>query len=145
LPTVDYLRRFDHIGVAVRDVDRSLSIYRDVMGAKVTTYKQLGTTKDYTFTQIVLGGQRIELIEPVEGTQSFLTKFLEKRGEGLHHLTFQVNDILATANYLKSKGLKITDEFYEDPIWRTAFVSPKSSNGVLIQLYETEPSSIYDH
>lgn len=145
MPTDDHLRRFDHIGLAVRDVDRALAIYRDIMGATVTTYKQPGTTGDYTFTQFVLGGQRIELIEPVVGMQSFLTKFLEKKGEGLHHLTFQVDDILEATSYLKSKGLKITDEFYEDPIWRTAFVSPRSATGVLIQLYETQPGSIYDH
>lgn len=142
---MSFFKRFDHVGVAVRNVDSALTIYRDILGAKVTLYKEVGTTKDYTFTQFTLGEQRIELIEPVDGKQSFLTRFLETRGEGLHHLTFQVTNISEATEYLKAQGLRITDEFLEDPIWKTAFLSPRSTRGVLIQLYETTPGSLYDH
>ncbi len=142
---MSFFKRFDQVGVAVSNVDSALAIYRDILGARVTLYKVVGTTKDYTFTQFTLGGQRIELIEPIEGKQSFLTNFLETRGEGLHHLTFQVTNIKEATEQFKSKGLRITDEFLEDPIWRTAFISPRSSRGVLIQLYETTSGSLYDH
>jgi methylmalonyl-CoA/ethylmalonyl-CoA epimerase len=141
----DLFRQFDHVGIAVRNTDATLAVYRDILGGVVTTYKEIGTTKDYTFTQLVLGKQRIELLEPIGSVKSFLTKFLAKWGEGLHHLTFQVDDIKEAIEYLTLKGLKITDEFYEDPVWKTAFISPKSSSGVLIQLYETTPGSQYDH
>ncbi len=140
------LKRFDHVGMAVNDVDRALATYCDILGARKLIYKQIGTTADYTFTQVRLGGQTIEMIEPVKGKESFLTKFLRERGEGLHHLTFQVYDIRETIQYLKSKRVRIVDKFLEsDPLWQTAFISPKSSNGVLIQLYETEAGSQYDH
>src|SRR5579864_7119820 len=120
-------------------------IYRDILGGVVTTYKETGTTRDYTFTQFILGKQRIELLEPLGNDESFLTKFLAKWGEGLHHLTFQVDDVKTASDYLIGKGLKITNEFYEDPIWRTAFISPKSTSRVLIQFYETTQGSQYDH
>jgi methylmalonyl-CoA/ethylmalonyl-CoA epimerase len=140
------LKRFDHVGMAVKDVDRALATYCDILGAKKTIYKQMGTTADYTFTQVSLGGQTIEMIEPIEGKESFLTKFLKERGEGLHHLTFQVYNIVDAIQYLKKEGVRIVDEFLEkDPLWQTAFISPKSSNGVLIQLYETQAGSQYDH
>ncbi|MDA4112401.1 MAG: VOC family protein [Thaumarchaeota archaeon] len=139
------LEHFDHVGIAVWSTDKALQVYRDILGAKVTMYKEIGTSRDYTFTQFLLGNQRIELIEPIGQSDSFLTRFLNRWGEGMHHLTFQVKDIGRTSAYLKSKGLKITDELLEDPIWKTAFVSPNSTNGVLIQLYETQPGSIYDH
>jgi methylmalonyl-CoA/ethylmalonyl-CoA epimerase len=142
----DLLKHFDHVGLAVRDVDSSLKFYCDVLGARRLLYKEIGTSKDYTFTQISLGGQTIEFIEPVAGTKSFLTKFLAERGEGMHHLTFQVSDIKETINFLKSKNIRIVDEFLEvDPLWQTAFISPKSSSGVLIQLYQTVEGSKYDH
>jgi len=141
-----FIKRFDHIGVAVRSVDEALKLYRDILGGKVILYKLEGTTRDYTYTQFELGGQRIELIEPIEKAgASFLTKFLEERGEGLHHLTFQVDDILEAIKYLKANNIRIVDEFFEDPIWKVAFISPRNSNGILIQLYETQPSSPYDH
>jgi methylmalonyl-CoA/ethylmalonyl-CoA epimerase len=142
----DLLKRFDHVGLAVRDVDATLKIYHDILGGKLLLYKEIGTTDDYTFTQISLGSQTIEMIEPIKGTKSFLTKFLEEHGEGMHHLTFQVRDIKQAIAYLKGKGIRVVDEFLEvNPLWQTAFISPRSSSGVLIQLYETAPGSEYDH
>jgi methylmalonyl-CoA/ethylmalonyl-CoA epimerase len=141
----DFIKRFDHVGIAVRNVDEALKTYRDILGSKVLIYKEIGSTQDYMFTQISLGGQTMEMIEPLSDKESFLTKFLKERGEGLHHLTFQVYDIKQTIRFLKSKGIRIVDEFIEsDPLWRTAFISPRSSNGVLIQLYETIEGSQYD-
>ncbi len=140
------IKRFDHVGIAVKNVDAALKTYRDILGSRLLVYKEIGTTLDYTFTQVLLGNQRIEMIEPVHGKESFLTKFLRERGEGLHHLTFQVYNIGKTIKFLKSKEIRIVDEFIEaDPLWRTAFISPRSSNGVLIQLYETVKGSKYDH
>ncbi len=139
------IKRFDHVGIAVRDVDDVLKVYGDILGGRLSVYKELGTTSDYTFTQIELGGQKLEFISPIEGkTDSFLTRFLENHGEGLHHLTFQVADIKEATRLLRERGIRIVDEFYEDPIWRTAFVSPRSSRGVLIQLYDTIAGSRYD-
>jgi methylmalonyl-CoA/ethylmalonyl-CoA epimerase len=142
----DLFKHFDHVGLAVRNVDSSLKFYHDVLGAKLLLYKEIGTTKDYNFTQVELGGQTIEMIEPITGTESFLTKFLDERGEGLHHLTFQVENIKETIDFLKSKNVRIVDEFLEvDPLWQTAFISPRSSSGVLIQLYQTLKGSPYDN
>ncbi len=92
-----------------------------------------------------LESKGFELLEPISGRESFLTRFLSRWGEGLHHLTFQVENIQRARDYLTSQGLRTTDEFYEDPLWKTAFISPKSTSGVLIQLYETQPGSKYDH
>ena len=141
----ELFKRFDHVGIAVHNIDSALKIYRDILGGMITVYKEMGTTNDYLFTQFVLGKQRIELLEPLAGKESFLTRFLSRWGEGLHHLTFQVEDLRMARDFLTSQGLKITDEFYEDPLWKTAFISPNSSTGVLIQLYETIPGSKYDH
>jgi len=140
------IRRFDHAGIAVRDVDDVLKVYQDVLGAKMLGYKEMGTTSDYTFTQVELGGQKFEFISPIDNmSDNFLTRFIEKHGEGLHHLTFQVSDIRKAVDYLEERGVRIVDEFFEDPLWRTAFISPRSSRGVLIQLYDTTVGSRYDH
>jgi methylmalonyl-CoA/ethylmalonyl-CoA epimerase len=142
---LEIFKHFDHVGIAVRNTDSALKIYRDILGGVVLSYREIGTNGDYLFTQFTLGKQKFELIEPFEGKETFLTRFLAKWGEGIHHLTFQVNDVKAATDALQSKGLKVTDEFYEDPLWKTAFISPKSTSGVLIQLYETTPGSAYDH
>jgi methylmalonyl-CoA/ethylmalonyl-CoA epimerase len=139
------IKRFDHFGIAVRDVEDTLRVYNDVLGGKLLVYKEEGSTRDYTFTQIELCGLKIEFISPIEGkSESFLTKFIEKHGEGMHHLTFQVSNIAQATRYLRENGLRIVDEYYEDSLWRTAFISPRSARGVLIQLYETTAGSRYD-
>jgi methylmalonyl-CoA/ethylmalonyl-CoA epimerase len=130
------IKRFDHVGIAVENVDEALSFYQNILQAQVISYRKLSFSKDYTWTQFSLGSQLFELIEPVKKKPSFLTRFLEKYGEGLHHLTFEVENIKKAISILSSKNIRITDESFDDPAWQTAFISPRSSHGVLIQMYE---------
>ena len=139
------LKRFDHVGIAVWNTDDALLVYRDILGGELLRYKLKGTGGVYDFTQLELGRQKLEFIEPVaEMGESFLTKFLRTKGEGMHHLTFQVNNLADATSYLRDKGLRIVDESFQDPIWMTGFVSPRSARGVLIQIYETSRGSEYD-
>ena len=86
-----------------------------------------------------LRGLSIELLEPL-GANSFLHKFLEKRGEGMHHLTFDVPDCKAKTAELKEQGVRIVDEHQWSPTSYECFISPRSSHGVLIQLGSGYPT-----
>ncbi len=77
----------------------------------------------------------IELISSPD-PDSFVNRFIEKNGEGLHHVTLQVEDLLEAVDYLQSNGVKVVDVNTEDPHWKEAFISPKDSFGVLFQLAE---------
>jgi methylmalonyl-CoA/ethylmalonyl-CoA epimerase len=127
----------DHVGVAVKDLDDAVHLYRDVLGYKLEGIHTLTERK----TKVALlsgGGQtNVELLTPLDNG-STIAKFLETRGEGIHHFAMKVKDIEKALLELKSKGVTLIDE--QPKIGaagaKIAFVHPRSTKGVLIELCE---------
>jgi methylmalonyl-CoA/ethylmalonyl-CoA epimerase len=112
-------------------------LIRDVLGARYL----MGATESaqgFRWAQFQFpGGGIIELIEPV-GSGGFLNDFLNKRGEGLHHITLRVRDIATRARELEVAGWRPVKTNFENPAWKEAFIHPRDAHGVLIQLAESE-------
>jgi len=127
----------DHVGVAVKSLDEALKVYRDVLGFKLEGTHVL-TERKVKVAFLSSGGQtNVELLEPLSG-DSTIAKFLEIRGEGVHHFAMKVENIEAVlANYKKS-GVALIDETPKAGAGgaRIAFVHPKSTRGVLLELCE---------
>ena len=132
------LGKLDHIGIAVRSVAEARKFFEGVLGA---TFKHEGDNPQagYKLAIFDLNGLTLELLEPL-GATSFLHKFLEKRGEGMHHLTFNVPDTRGKVAELKTAGVRIVDETEWSPSTHEAFISPRSAHGVLIQLGNGYPT-----
>lgn len=129
--------RLDHIGIAVHSIDRARAFYEGVIGA---TFRFARTDRNGTFRFAVfdLGGFTIELIEPI-AADGFVAKYLEKHGEGVHHITLQTPNLTEKVAYLESRGVRVVDKHLDDSGFRDAFISPRSSCGVLFQLSDTRP------
>lgn len=130
------IRELDHVSIAVKSIEVALGLYRDVLGGRPV---EEGTSPQKGFRFLMLeypGGGKIELIEPV-GEDSFLHRFLQTRGEGLHHVTFKVYDIVACTEALSKAGYNTILHDFSDTTWREAFLHPKDTHGVLIQFAET--------
>ena len=129
--------RIDHVGIAVESIaDAERLLF--VLGAE----KVHAETTDETFTWATyrLGdASRFELLEPVDGTDSFLTDFLERRGPGPHHVTLEVTDLDAAVDALETADFP-TVEYREYDDWTEVFVSPRNPTGTLIQLMEYHDS-----
>jgi len=128
--------KIDHIGIATNDIEQMASIYRDALGLNVVETEEVASQK-VRVAMLPVGESRIELLEAT-AADSPISKFLARRGPGIHHLAFKVDDIRATLADLKSKGARLIDE---EP--RTgaggclvAFIHPSSTGGVLIELVE---------
>jgi methylmalonyl-CoA epimerase len=130
--------KLDHIGIAVRNMAEARKFFEDVLGARFM-YEAESERAGYRLAEFDLNGLTIELLEPF-GENSFLHKFLEKKGEGMHHLTFNVPDIKKKIGELKGQGVRIVDEIEWSPTSYEAFISPRSSHGVLIQLGSGYPT-----
>jgi methylmalonyl-CoA/ethylmalonyl-CoA epimerase len=125
----------DHVGVAVKSLDEAIKVYRDVLGFKLEGIHVLSERK-VRVAFISLGGQaKIELLEPL-GSDSAIAKFLESRGEGIHHFAVRVNDIEASLEEYRKKGVTLIDDKPRDGAEgkRIAFIHPKSTRGVLLEL-----------
>jgi methylmalonyl-CoA/ethylmalonyl-CoA epimerase len=130
------IKKVEHIGVAVKSVDESIHLFRDILGMPMEkVYASDAIKTKIAFFPV--GGCTIELIEPLDPA-SPAAKFIEKRGEGIHHICLGVENIAAALRHYESQGIELLNKTPR----RTqdgrliAFLSPKSTHGVLIELEE---------
>jgi methylmalonyl-CoA/ethylmalonyl-CoA epimerase len=135
------VKSLNHIGVAVRSIDDQRAFYEGALGLEFEGLEDVPIQK-VRVAFFRTGDVRIELLEPTD-PDSAVAKFLEKRGEGLHHLAFSVEDIQARIDELKESGFRMIDQSPRTGAhhMQTAFVHPKSCFGVLVELCEPSHAS----
>jgi len=128
--------RLDHVGVAVRSLEDALAPYETGLGLRVAEIQEVPTEK-VRVAFLPVGETRLELLEPT-AHDSPIARFLERRGEGIHHLCFQVDDIESALLRLKKAGVELVDEKPRAGAGgsRVAFVHPRGMAGVLVELVE---------
>jgi len=126
-----------HIAVVVRDLDAALDLYRDALGLEMSERRQV-PEEGVEIAFLPAGEGEIELLRPLD-EESGVARFLEKRGEGLHHVCLAVDDVEAAMERLQAAGAQLlSDEPRVDAHGtRYVFVHPKSAHGVLLELYES--------
>jgi len=130
------LKKINHIALAVESIDDAAKFYQNCLGLELSGTEIVSAQKTKVgFFQI--GSSNIELVQPAE-PDSPLHKFLTTRGQGIHHICFEVDDIEAEIKSLLEKGAAMIDQQPRPGAHNTkvAFIHPKSSNGVLIELVE---------
>jgi methylmalonyl-CoA/ethylmalonyl-CoA epimerase len=129
------IKKINHIAIAVKDVEESLKFWRDAMGLQVDHIENVPSQKSEVVF-IPVGDSEVELVKPTS-PDTGVAKFLKERGGGMHHLCFEVDNIDEMLNQLKENGVRLINEIaLELPGRKMAFVHPKSTNGVLVELYE---------
>lgn len=128
------LKKIDHVGVAVKSLDTVKAFYRDVFGLE-PVFEEVVEDQKVRVAGFAIGESTIEYLEPI-AADSPISNFLEKRGEGLHHIALNVDDVAATLDAMKSAGLRLIDEAPRTGAEgkQIAFVHPKSANGILMEL-----------
>jgi methylmalonyl-CoA epimerase len=131
-------KRIDHVAIIVRNIEQALAFYRDTLGIEPSEIKEV-PTEQVRIAFLPLGGpggSEIELVEP-SSTNTSLLKFLEKRGEGLHHICLEVENIEAALVELQEKDVPVLDQTPRTAAeGRAIFIHPKGTNGVLLELLE---------
>ncbi|HNT53988.1 MAG TPA: methylmalonyl-CoA epimerase [Anaerolineaceae bacterium] len=129
------ITKINHVAIAVPEVDPALAFWRDAMGLTVDHIEDVPSQKA-TVVFIPVGDSEVELVRPTSDDTG-VAKFLAERGGGMHHLCFEVDDIEGMLTQLKEKGVRLINETPLDlPGRRMAFVHPKSTGGVLVELYQ---------
>lgn len=129
------LPRLDHLGVAVKDLGEAAKLFVDHLGGTLVGGGSEELSQLKSLHVAFAGGGKIELLEPLADNP--IRRFIEKRGEGVHHLTFVVDDIASIVRGLKEAGYRIVDEALTTDGWKEAYVSPRSAHGCLVQLVQT--------
>ena len=127
------IKCISHIGVAVRDVEQAIELYGSVFGLEVPLFQELAEMK---VCMVKIGDSHIELMQPTT-TEGLLARFMERRGEGIHHICFEVDDIEKEIGSLSAKGVELIDKQPLQGIeGLVAFLHPRRTNGVLIELVQ---------
>ena len=128
--------KIDHIGIATNGIADAASVYCEALGLTVGEFEEVPSQK-VRVAMLPVGESRIELLEPTSD-ESPISKFLAKRGPGIHHIAFGVDDIRSALADLKSKGARLIDEEPRSGAGGclVAFIHPSSTGGVLIELVE---------
>lgn len=133
------MKKIDHLGVAVRSLAEAIPLYRDQLGMEFEGTEEVAAQKvRVAFFRV--GESRIELLEPT-GEESPIAKHIEKRGEGMHHVAYYVDDIRAAMAEAKAQGLQLLSEEPRPGAHHTlvCFLHPKSTGGVLTELVQKNP------
>ncbi len=128
--------RIDHVAIVVDDIEHALHFWRDALGLDVAHVEDVAG-QDAIVAFLPMGDSEIELVKPTSN-QTGLARFVDRRGPGIHHICFEVDDIEASLEKLALHGIRLIDR---EPIIgsggkRIAFIHPESTHGVLVELYE---------
>ncbi|MCL7747150.1 methylmalonyl-CoA epimerase [Halalkalibacter sp. MEB205] len=134
--TINRPEKIDHIGIAVRSIDQVLPFYMDHLQLQVLGVEEVAS-QGVKVAFIAIGQSKIELLEPLS-SDSPISKFIEKRGEGIHHVALGVTDISERIEEIKKNGIKMIHDVPIDGAGgaKVAFMHPKSTHGVLYEFCE---------
>lgn len=130
------VKKVDHIGIAVKSLDETLKFYQEVLGLDLQGIEVVEEQK-VKVAFLPIGDTEIELLESTD-KEGPIAKYIEKRGEGIQHIAYRVDDIEKAIEEMKAKGIRMIDEKprYGAGGAKIAFLHPKSTYGVLIELCE---------
>jgi methylmalonyl-CoA/ethylmalonyl-CoA epimerase len=132
------LRRLDHIGIAVADLERAIAFYQDTYG--IAEWERIELPERHMAVAVChVGDTMLELITPTSGEAAF-ARFLHEKGEGVHHLAFEVDDIETVLRTVEGRGIRLVDAHGRPGIHDTcvAFLHPKATMGVLTELVQID-------
>ena len=130
------ISHIEHIGIAVKNLDEAIKFYEEIFGLKCYAVEEVADQKVKTaFFQV--GQTKVELLETTD-PEGPIGKFIEKRGEGIHHIAFAMKELQSSLDELRGKGIRLIDEKARKGAegLNIAFIHPKDTQGVLIELCE---------
>ena len=128
------IKKVDHIAIAVKNLDEALQLYDSLFGAKPSKVETISQQGVKAALLPMKGGSEIELIEPID-PQSGVAKFVESRGEGIHHICLEVDDVDQELSRLAKNGVQLIDKQGRPGLaGKVGFIHPKSTKGVLFEL-----------
>ncbi|MDH4217505.1 MAG: methylmalonyl-CoA epimerase [Candidatus Aminicenantes bacterium] len=130
------IKKISHLGMAVKDLEEAREFYRSVFKLE-SSEPIIGGDGTIRVSMVKVGEVLIELLQPIEN-EGVMAKFLEKRGQGFHHICYEVDDIIAAVSSLKASGLDILGEPKPGAEGMSVFLHPRGTHGVLVEFVEKE-------
>src|SRR5688572_16672311 len=129
------IKKLNHVSIAVSDIDEALKFYRDVLGLEVTRRLRL-EDRELEIAFVKVGDTELELIKPLT-EENTVARFIERRGPGLHHICFEVDDVAGSMRAMTERGAEFVEsEPHPGAVGLVSFIHPGSTSGVLVEINE---------
>ncbi len=135
-------KRLDHVSIGVTDIDQARKLFVDVLGGEPMRDKGSSPEEGFSWLTFKLGGKKLELVAPITPGEGGVGRYLEKRGEGFHHLSISVEDLPQAIEYFRSNGIRVLSDNFENPQWKHCYLHPQDTFGALIQVFEENPDTL---
>ena len=136
-------KRFDHVSIGVKDMEKARKLFTEVLGA--VPMKDKGESPEgFDWVTFMLGGSKVELVSPHKLGEGGVGRYIEKYGEGFHHISIAVDDIAEAIRHFESKGVRVLGAQLEENSWKHCYLHPKDTFGALIQVFEESEKTVDD-
>ncbi|MFO0947205.1 MAG: VOC family protein [Planctomycetota bacterium] len=135
-------RRLDHVSIGVKDHEKAERLFIDIFGGERMGDAGVSPGECFRWSTFKLGGKKVELVSPTEPGAPGVGKYLEKYGEGMHHLSISVDNLSSAIAYFQSQGVRVLAENDSNPLWRHCYLHPADTFGVLIQVFEENEQTL---
>lgn len=127
-------KRLDHVSIGVKDMDKAKRLFVEVFGGEPLGDKG-SSPEGFDWFTFKLGGKKMEIVAPTD-TEGGVGRYIEKHGEGFHHISIAVEDLKQAIEYLEGKGIRVLSPNFDNPGWKHCYLHPKDTFGALIQVFE---------
>ena len=134
--------RLDHIAIGVVDLEKAKQLFVDVLGGEPLRDVGQNEEEGFRWWTFKLGGKKMELVSPFTPGEGGVGRYIERHGEGFHHLSISVKDLKQAVEYFKSKGIRVLGENFDRSDWTHCYLHPKDTFGALIQVFEENDKTL---
>jgi len=130
------LKRLDHVSIGVLDMDKARDLFCDILGAEILPDAGESPAAGFDWITFMLGGKKVELVTPRVPGEGGVGQYVAKNGEGFHHISCAVENLLESRAYFEAKGVRVIGLNDSQPNFKHFYLHPKDTFGALIQIFE---------
>ena len=128
-------KRLDHVSIGVKDMAKATRLFREVFGAE--PFRDEGHSPEgFKWATFIMGGKKVELVSPDIPGEGGVGRYIEKYGEGFHHISISVADLREAIAHFEKNGVRVFHADFESPGWKHCYLHPADTFGAMIQVFE---------
>lgn len=135
-------KRLDHVSIGVKDMDKAKKLFCDVLGGEAMRDIGSSEAEGFDWFTFKLGGKKMELVSPHKPGEGGVGRYIEKYGEGYHHISIAVDDLREAIKYFESNGIRVLGANFDREEWRHCYLHPQDTFGALIQVFEEHKATL---
>jgi methylmalonyl-CoA/ethylmalonyl-CoA epimerase len=136
------LKRLDHVSIGVLDMDKARALFCEILGGEILPDAGESEVAGFDWITFMLGGKKVELVTPKTPGEGGIGQYLAKNGEGFHHISCAVDDLVESQTYFEDKGIRVIGYNDANPNFKHFYLHPKDTFGALIQVFEESQRTI---